>query len=161
MPVSNFHIKGRQVIGLKCDTKVPFWISFLQSKVFFSNHQLRKVILLEASIHLKRYTAVPVAQVFDPVSLHSIRPWAFPVWHFSYLLPYFFNFSMYVILYCQVSTFLNQSVFSLWITAWSHILFQKRLLSSTSGITFSLCALSNSLNNLFWFDSNNQFYLYC
>ena len=35
------------------------------------------------------------------------------------------------------------------------------LLSSASGITISLCALSNSLNNISWFDSNNRFCLYC
>ena len=99
MLVSNFQIKGRQVIGLKFDTKFRFWISFIQN-CFSSNHPFRKVILLEASIQLKCYTVVQVAQVFDPVSLHTIRSWVFPVWHFSYLLPYFFNFNTHVILYC-------------------------------------------------------------
>ena len=145
MPVSNFHIKGRQVIGLKCDTKVPFWISFLQSKVFFSNHQLRKVILLEASIHLKRYTAVPVAQVFDPVSLHSIRPWAFPVWHFSYLLPYFFNFNMHDILYCQVSQFVLHLPQSIWAFSVCHHLVPYITPKASTPLciwyhTFSLCS---------------------
>ena len=59
------------------------------------------------------------------------------------------------------STFLNQSVFSLCVTAWSHISSQKRLLFSAFGILLSLCIPSNSLNNLFWFDSNNRFCLYC
>ena len=59
------------------------------------------------------------------------------------------------------SIVLKQSVLSLCITAWSHILLQKRLFSSASGITLFLCAPSNSLNNFFWFDSNNRFCLYC
>ena len=59
------------------------------------------------------------------------------------------------------SIFLNQSVFSLCVTAWSYISSQKRLLFSAFGILLSLCIPSNSLNNLFWFDSNNRFCLYC
>ena len=59
------------------------------------------------------------------------------------------------------STFPNQSVFSLCVTAWSNILLQKRLLSPAYGITLSLCVPSNSVNNLFWFNSNNRFCLYC
>ena len=59
------------------------------------------------------------------------------------------------------STFLNQSVFSLCVTAWSHISSQKRLLSSAFGILLYLIIPSNSLNNLLWFDSNNRFCLFC
>ena len=59
------------------------------------------------------------------------------------------------------STFFKQSVFLLCVTAWSHISLQKLLLSSSSGITLSLCTPSNSLNNLFWFDSNNRFWMNC
>ena len=91
IPVSNFQIRGRQVIGLKFDTK------------FFSNHPFRKVILLEASIQLKCYTVVQVVQVFDLVSRHTMRFWAFQIRHFSYLLLYFLNFNVYVVLYCQLS----------------------------------------------------------
>ena len=91
-PVINFQIKDRQVIGLKFDTKFPFWISFIQRKVFTGNHSFRQVIFFEASIQLKPYTVVQITQVFDPVSLHTIRPWAYPVRHFSYLLPYFLKF---------------------------------------------------------------------
>ena len=57
------------------------------------------------------------------------------------------------------STFLGQTLFSLYVTGWSHISLQTRLLSSTSDMTLSLCAPSNSLNNLFWFDSNKWFCL--
>ena len=46
-------------------------------------------------------------------------------------------------------------------TAWSHISLQKHLLSSAFSITLSLCVSSNSLNNLFWFDSEKRFCLYC
>ena len=58
------------------------------------------------------------------------------------------------------STFLSQTLFSLYVTAWSFISAQIRLLSSTSDITLSLCCSSNSLNNLFWFDSNKCFCLH-
>ena len=59
------------------------------------------------------------------------------------------------------STFLSQSVFSLCITDWFYTSLQKRPLSSVSGIKLSLCVPSNSLSNLFWFDSNKRFCLYC
>ena len=59
------------------------------------------------------------------------------------------------------STLLDYFVFFLCVTAWSHISLQKHLLSSASGLTLSLCASPNSLNNLFWFHSNNRFCLHC
>ena len=83
----------------------------------------------------------------------------------SYLLPYFLNVNMHVIVYCQLSKFilrLQQSVFSvLRFLAWSHISLHKRLLSFVSTVTLSLFVPSNSLNNFFWFDSNYRFCLYC
>ena len=135
-----------------------FLFEFLFYKAFLSNHPFRQVILLEASIQLKYYAAVQVAQVFDPVSLHAIRPWPFPVRCFSYQLPYFSNFKMCHLVSSptSISFFLNQYVFFLCVTAWSHISLQKHLLSSAAGITRSLRFPSNSLNNLFWFDSNNR-----
>ena len=51
-------------------------------------------------------------------------------------------------------------MFSLCVTVWSHISLQNGLLSTASGLTLSLCVPSNPLNNLFWFDSNNQFCLF-
>ena len=45
------------------------------------------------------------------------------------------------------------------VTVWSHISLQKCLHTSASGIILSLCVSSNSLNNLFWFDSNMWFCL--
>ena len=79
MPVSNFQIKVRHVIGLKFDTRFPYSISSFYTNLFFtpilsSNHTFREVIHLEASIQLKCYFVVQVAQVFDPVSLRTIRP---------------------------------------------------------------------------------------
>ena len=120
---------------------------------------------MEASIQLKCYTVVQVAQVFDPVSLHTIRPWAFSVRHFSYLLPYFFNFNMYVILYCQLSQFILHLPQPICVFSLRHHLVpyitSNRLLPSGSGITLSLCAPSDSLTSLFWFDSNNRLCLDC
>ena len=58
-----------------------------------------------------------------------------------------------------IFTLLNQTSFSLGVTAWSHISLQKCLLSSASGVRLSLCTPSNSLNNLLWFNSNNRFCL--
>ena len=110
---------------------------------------------------MKCYTVVQVAQVFDSVSLHT---WVFLVWHFSYLLPYFFNFNMYIVLYCQLSQFILRLPQPICVFSVRHHLVScitKRLLSSASGITISLCLPSNSLSNLFWFDSNNRFCLYC
>ena len=103
---------------------------------------------------------VQVPLIFGPVSLRSIRPWAFSVRYFSYLPPYFFNLNMYFSSPSSLPTFLNQSAFSLCITTWSHISLGKLLLSYASGITISICVTSNLLNNLFWFDSNNRFCLY-
>ena len=60
--------------------------------------------------------------------------WAFQVWHFPYLLPSLILICMSSLTLSssnQTSTFLNQYVFSLCVTAWSHI-FQKRLHSSAS-----------------------------
>ena len=80
-------------------------MNFFYTKLSFSrNHPFRQVILLEPSIKLKCYTVVQVAHVFDPVSLHANQ--AFTVRHFSYLLSYFLNFHMHVILYCQLSQFI-------------------------------------------------------
>ena len=105
-----------------------------------------------------------VAQVFDPVSLDTIRPWAFSVWRFFYLLPYFFNFNIYVILHCQLSQFIFHLSQPICVFSVCHCLVRyitPKTSSSASGITLSLRAPSNSLNNLFWFDSNNQFCLHC
>ena len=59
------------------------------------------------------------------------------------------------------SAFLNKSVFSPCVIARSHTSLQKRLLASASGINLSLFVSSSSINNLLWFGSNDQFYLYC
>ena len=72
---------------------------------FSCYYPFRQVILLETFIHMKYYSGVQVAQVFYPVFLHTIRLWAFPVRHFSYLLPYFFNFNVHIILNCQLLQF--------------------------------------------------------
>ena len=101
-----------------------------------------------------------VVQAFDSLSLYNIRPWTFPVRNFSYQLPYFFNFKTS----CMVnssnlfSTFLNQSVSSLRHGIVSYITTKTSSLPCFWYHTFSLSSL---LNNLFWFDSNKRFYLYC
>ena len=122
MPVSNFQIKGRQVIGLKFDTKFPFWISFIQSKVFPVTIHLGKLFSWR---HLSNWSAILLCKLLRfLIQYHTIRPWAFPIRHFSYLLLYFFNFNIYVILCCQFPRFIlhpPQSVFSLCLTAWSDI----------------------------------------
>ena len=162
MPASNFQIKGRQVIGLKFDTKFLFGISFIQSKVFPVTIQ---VILLEAFIQLKRYTVVQVAEALIQRPCTPSGPGLF---QFGIFLICFLTFLISTCMSsCTVSspssfsTLLSQSVFSLGVTTWSHISLQKRLLSSASGFTLSLCVPSSSLINLFWFDSNNRFCLYC
>ena len=79
-------------------------IPFAQMLInFSSNHPFRQDILLETSIQSKCCTVEQIAHVFDPVSMHTVRSCAFPVRHFSYLLPYFFDFNMYVIFYCLLS----------------------------------------------------------
>ena len=61
MYVSNFQIKARQVVGLKFDTKFPFWISFIQDKVFAVSIHLGK---FGGIYPIKYYIVVQVAQVF-------------------------------------------------------------------------------------------------
>ena len=76
---------------------------FYEKQCFSSNQPFRQVILLNASIQLKRYAVVDGAHFFGLVSPHTIRSRAFPVRHFSYPLTYLLNFIMSVILYCQLS----------------------------------------------------------
>ena len=125
MPVSNFQIKGRQVIGLKFDTKFPFWISFMQSKVFPVTIHLGKLFSWR---HLSDWSAILLCKLLKFLiqygALHTIGPWLFPVRRF-YLLSFWILIRMSS---CTVSspssfsTFLNQSVFPLYVTAWSQIL---------------------------------------
>ena len=60
MYVSNFQIKARQVVGVKFDTKFPFWISFIQDKVFAVTIHLGK---FGGIYPIKYYIVVQVAQV--------------------------------------------------------------------------------------------------
>ena len=122
-----------------------------------SNHPFRRVILVEASVQLKRYSGVQVDQVFDPVFLHTIRLWAFPVRHFFYLLPYFLKFQSvrhHVLLF---STLLNQSVFSLCVTA-CPICHSKNVYSPLHPVSHFLFVFFQFVEQ-FWVDSNKAILL--
>ena len=153
MPVSNLKIRGRHVIGLKFDSRFPFLISVAQSKVFQVTIHLDKLFswrhLSNGSAFLgykfpKFLIQYPCIQsdlglfqlrIFLPASLLFI---------ISICIPSFTVGSSN-----SFSTFLNQSVFSMCITSWSHKSLQKCLPSSASGITFSVCVFSILLDNLF------------
>ena len=165
MLVSYFQIIGRQVIGLKFDTKFLFWITFIKSKDFPVTTHLGKLFSWR---HLSNWSAILLCKLLRFLIQYPCTPSGPGLSQFGIFLICFLTFLISICMSsCTVSspssfsTFLNQSVLSLCVTAWSHISLQKRLLSSASGITLSLCAPSNSLNNLFWFDSNNRFCLYC
>ena len=165
MPVSNFQIKGGQVIGLKFDTKFPFWISFIQSKVFPVTIHLGKLFSCK---HQSNWSALLLCKLLRFFIQYPCTQSDSRLFQFGIFLICFLTFLISICMpSCTVSfpnsfsTLFKQSVFSLWVTAWSHISLQKRLLCSASDITLSLCAPSNSFNNLSWFDSNNRFCLYC
>ena len=61
IPVNNFQIKGRQVIGLKYDTKFPFCISLIQSKVFAVTIHLGKLFSWR---HLSNGSAILLCKLF-------------------------------------------------------------------------------------------------
>ena len=71
MLVSNFQIKGRQVIGLKCDTKFPFWISFMQSKVFPVTIHLGKLFSWR---HLSSWSAILLCKLLTFLIQYRCTP---------------------------------------------------------------------------------------
>ena len=77
MHVSKFQIKVRYVIGIKFDTSFPFSVSFPV------NVHLGKLFSWR---DLSDWSAagVQVAQVFDPVSLNTMRPLGFSSSTFSF-----------------------------------------------------------------------------
>ena len=118
--------------------------------------------------HLSTWSAILVCKLLNFFIQYICTPLGSELFQFGTFLTYFLTFliSMRISSWTVSSsnsflTFFNQSMSSLCITAWSHIYLQKCLLSSTSGITLSLCVPSNSLNNLFWFDSNKRFCMCC
>ena len=87
MYVSNFQIKARQVVGLKFDTKFPFWISFIQDKVFAVTIHLGK---FGGIYPIKCYIVVQVAQVFlsSIPAYHQALGFASSVFLLSDFLPF-------------------------------------------------------------------------
>lgn len=129
------------MFGLKFDARFPFFNFFYLKQSFPSNHSFSQVILLKASIQWKYYSGVQIAQIFDPVLLHTIRHWAFPI----FLLPIFLNFNMFII-YCKLFQFMFHLLQPVCVLSVRHdmvLSLQQSLLSSASGITLSLCVSSS------------------
>ena len=123
MLVSNFQIKGTQ--GIKFDTKFPFWISFIQSKVFPVTIHLGKLFSWR---YLSNWSAVLLCKLLRFLIQYPCTPSDPGLFQFGIFLICFLTFLISICMSsCTVSspssfsTLLSQSVLSLCITAWSHI----------------------------------------
>ena len=88
-PLSNFQIKGRHVIGLKCDTRFSFSISFTQSKVFPVTIHLDKLFFW---MHLFNGSAILVCKLLKSLIQYLCSPSVPGLLKFGIFLTLFLTF---------------------------------------------------------------------
>ena len=116
------------MIGLKFDATFPFWISFIQSKVFPVTINLGKLFSWR---HLSNWSAILLCKLLRLLIQYPCTPSSPELFQFGIFLICFLTFLISICMSsCTVSspssfsTFLNQSEFSLCVTTWSHISLQ-------------------------------------
>ena len=119
--VSNFQIEGRQVIGQKFDSKFPFSISYIQSKVFSVTVHLGYLFSLR---HQSNWRAILLCKVLRFLIQYPWSSSGHGLFQFSIFHIYFFTFlisrfmsSCTVSSTSSFSNFLKQYEFSLCVTS--------------------------------------------
>ena len=89
VPVSNFQIKGRQVIGLKFDTRFSFSIFFTQCKVFPVTIHLGELFSWR---HLSNWSAILVCKLIKFLIQYSCTPSGSGLFQFGIFFTCFLTF---------------------------------------------------------------------